>query len=227
MNSSWKNIAMTVLNASNEEDITVERISEKIKEYPYFSALPFIKTLLLKKQNAKNAEHAASLASLYFQNPVWFSIQLKQAELETAVSAKPVHNGTTKVETEPTVEELTFEPLHTVDYFASQGIKAPVAVASNDPLAVKLKSFTEWLKTMKKVNAEDVKPTINQTEEQQIRDKAEESNTVQEVYSETLAEVYIQQGLKNKAIEVYQKLSLLDPAKSAYFATRISEIKRN
>jgi hypothetical protein len=40
-----------------------------------------------------------------------------------------------------------------------------------------------------------------------------------------MAEVLIKQGLIQKAIEVYEKLSLLDPAKSATFAAKISELK--
>ena len=223
MNSSWKNIAMTVLNTTRVEDITPERIEAKIAEYPYFSALPFLKTMLLKDQEATKA---AAHASLFFQNPNWFIHQLKQAHVEPAAKNTPKLDESIKAEPSPKVEELVFEPLHTVDYFASQGIKTPVNTGKNDQLSVKLKSFTEWLKTMKKVSPEEVKPTIDQNEEQEIRDKAENSNTVQEVYSETLAEVYLQQGLTKKAIEVYEKLSLLDPAKSPYFASRITEIKR-
>lgn len=227
MNSSWRNIALTFIGTSNQEEITVERIAEKMDEFPYFSPLPFIKTLLLQKKGSDKAVETASLASIYFSNPLWFSAQLKLADQEPSLSARSTINPS-PIETIPaSSSELSFEPLHTVDYFASQGIKSPVLTQKNDQLSVKLKSFTEWLKTMKKIHPDEIKPTIDQSEEQKIREKAEASNIVKEVYSETLAEVYIQQGLTQKAIEVYEKLSLLDPSKSAYFATRINEFKRN
>lgn len=223
MNSSWKNMAMTVLNTTSVEDITADRITEKMEEYPYFAVLPFLRTLLLPEKDEEAIAHAA----LYFQNPIWFAHQLKQGNIEPTVSAKQATSTPISDSTPQKAEELVFEPLHTVDYFASQGIKTPTVSGQQDHLTVKLKSFTDWLKTMKKVNPDEViKPTIDQEEEQIIREKAEESNTVQEVYSETLADVYLQQGLAHKAIEVYEKLSLLDPAKSAYFASRIIEIKR-
>lgn len=46
-------------------------------------------------------------------------------------------------------------------------------------------------------------------------------------YTETLAEIYAQQELYERAIEVYDKLILLYPEKSAYFATLKSEIKKH
>ena len=45
--------------------------------------------------------------------------------------------------------------------------------------------------------------------------------------SETLAEIYAQQELYSRAIEIYKKLILLYPEKSAYFASLIEKVKNN
>ena len=45
--------------------------------------------------------------------------------------------------------------------------------------------------------------------------------------TETLAEIYIQQGNFKKAISAYGKLSLKFPEKSDYFARLIQELKEN
>lgn len=47
-----------------------------------------------------------------------------------------------------------------------------------------------------------------------------------EYCTETLAKIYLQQGCFKRALEVYDKLILLYPEKSAYFATLKEEIKK-
>ncbi len=44
-------------------------------------------------------------------------------------------------------------------------------------------------------------------------------------YTETLASIYIEQGFYKRALDIYAKLILLYPEKSAYFATLVKDIK--
>jgi hypothetical protein len=124
----------------------------------------------------------------------------------------------------PEKEEMLFEPLFAVDYFASQGIKLSDEVQHSDKLGKQLKSFTEWLKSMKKTYAPS--PADEElAEEEDVQTIAEKSNTEDDVVTEAMAEVFALQGRKQKAAAIYRKLSLLNPHKSAYFAAKIENLK--
>ena len=55
--------------------------------------------------------------------------------------------------------------------------------------------------------------------------KVEEVDADRTLVSETLAGIYVEQELYPRAIEIYKKLILLYPEKSAYFASLIEKVK--
>ena len=120
---------------------------------------------------------------------------------------------------------ILFEPLHATDYFASQGIKLSEEMQSRDKLGMQMKSFTAWLKVMKKT-PEQQQGLQHVADEAQIQNLANKSNTEAEVLTESMAEVYLQQNKKEKAREIYKKLSLINPDKSAYFAAKIENLNK-
>lgn len=116
-------------------------------------------------------------------------------------------------------------PFHTIDYFASQGIKLLQGAQQQDQLANKVKSFTEWLKQMKRINQQPTDLGTDADTERIIENIAQTSNETKEVITETMAQVLAKQGKTAKAIQLYQKLSFLDPSKNIYFAAKIQELK--
>ena len=121
--------------------------------------------------------------------------------------------------------EFPLTPYHTVDYFASLGIKINMET-DKDELSMKVKSFTAWLKTMKRLQPGSETATIKDIHS--ILDThTEKENQSEAVLTEAMAEVYLKQGLREKAIEVYDKLSLQNPLNSHIFADKISQIKEN
>lgn len=110
-------------------------------------------------------------------------------------------------------------------------------------------SFSEWLKHIsshnKKAKEEEADKRALKTMWQQQKLAAaieEESDEIpeqvfemavnsisrkDELVSESLAEVYAKQGKKEKAIDMYQKLSLLNPEKNTYFAAKIENLQKD
>jgi len=134
---------------------------------------------------------------------------------------------------------LTFQPLYTDDYFAYKRLKEPARADDlNEKGMAEMKSFTDWLRQMKDSFAgkaqkdwyhqhlhhiyEDEEPEVSEAVEQM----AMKSITLNDdIVSETLAEIWARQHQYQSAIHIYQKLSLLNPDKSAYFAQKIQELQ--
>ena len=122
-------------------------------------------------------------------------------------------------------EELSFEPFHTVDYFASVGVKLSQEEVTKERMGKQLKSFTEWLKTMKRLPEPELERKMTGHNERKVENMATDSVQNADVVTEAMAEVWIKQENAAKAIEVYNKLSLQNPSKSAYFAAKIEHLK--
>ena len=124
-------------------------------------------------------------------------------------------------------QPLVFEPYYTVDYFASQGIKNAVDDKPKDRLGQQLKSFTEWLKTIRNMPAQQIATmTADTGSEEKVVELATNSLQEKDVETEAMAEVWIKQGQPEKAADIYRKLSLLNPSKSSYFAVLIENLKK-
>ncbi|MBM3416622.1 MAG: hypothetical protein FJY20_09270 [Bacteroidetes bacterium] len=145
------------------------------------------------------------------KNPAQSLPELPSLKTEAAVNAK---------------DELVFEPFHTVDYFASQGIRLKEEEKPKDKLGQQLKSFTEWLKVMKRLPIAEIVKSSEPAAERKVEEMAETSLQDREIITETMAEVWEKQGNITKAIEIYSKLSLLEPSKIAYFAAKIEDLKK-
>lgn len=217
-------------------------LQEVTHDFPYFSIAQFY---LLKETDPGNTDYnkIAGRTALHFNDPFYLNYLLskKNSQHEMAetirepvvmhtIETNPVttpHQDTNtpgEAKEDTQAEAMIFEPLYTTDYFASQGIKLSDEIKADDKLGKQLKSFTDWLKTMKKVHDQRL-PAGNEQLDMAVQNIAEKSNKEADIITESMAEVYISQGKLSKGKEIYQKLSLLNPSKSAYFAAKIELLK--
>lgn len=112
-------------------------------------------------------------------------------------------------------------------------------------------SFLDWLKLAEKDSIETAKKRVEQTKViesfiqnapkikpvkkgEEILPVSDESDDnegnghlkSEDIVSETLAQIYEEQGLFTRAAQVYDKLRLINPEKSNYFAARLKELKK-
>ncbi len=228
------NFAETAIVEKNQEDI--ETSNEEIN-IELQSEIPVQSEELGNEPQNVNSFDATSLVGEKYEN-------VEMSDVEAPISTKSESGiseltevGTNESEIsipalpdskqEPAETELTFEPYHTVDYFASQGIKFVPEEKPADRFSQQLRSFTEWLKTMKRLPQTEAIKIPDFSSEEKVQQLADHSISEDEVVTETMAEVWLKQGNKQKAIETYNKLSLLNPDKSAYFASLIEQLKNS
>lgn len=121
---------------------------------------------------------------------------------------------------------IPVDPYHSIDYFASQGIQLRNDDLNKDQMGRQLKKFTEWLKTMKRIPASESAADIDDATNQNIQNIAAHSIAGTEITTEAMADVLVKQKRYDKAIEMYRKLSLQNPAKSTYFASLIEDLNK-
>ena len=206
------------------EVMTLDELKGYSHQYPFSSIIQFLYTSKLKSLHHLDFPATASKTALFFEDPFWLDYQLHD---ENDMGKFHLESNENRMETAEELPPLLvpIEPYHTIDYFASQGIKLSKE-EEKDELGKKVKSFTAWLKTMKRLQPEP--------ENISVKDAAVFSDSsvtaldsIEPILTESMAEVYLKQGLAEKAIEIYQKLSLQNPANSHIFASRISSIKEN
>ena len=234
---------------------SVTELQQMADQYPYFGPAHLLMTEKLKSGDPVIYDNYLKKTLLYFNNPLWLQHLLNETgDAETVTPVKTINTDTPTLEKkmnlelprnekdekqedsempllkpdlqDPVIPELTFEPFHTVDYFASQGIKFREEEKPTDRFGKQLKSFTDWLKTMKRIPETGQAAELPSHTDMKIENLAEHSIENRDVITEAMADVWEKQGNKEKAIAVYQKLSLNNPAKSTYFASKIDHLKK-
>lgn len=173
--------------------------------------------------------------------------ETREKEIPTEAAGE-ITTAEEEAEEQPTDEPLSttaaetrytplIQPLYTEDYFAYTGAKLPEDLDDHKkPTMAQLRSFTDWLRTLKRPagstdpdmdpeEAEEARLASGQSSSfiRQIADASLQKN--EEVLTEAMAEVRIRQGQPQKAVAIYEKLSLLNPEKSSYFARKIEELQ--
>jgi len=254
MSKSAEQLAKSLFLKENLQECTIQELKLLINKYPYFGPAHFLLAEKLKNGNAADYTNQVNKTLLYFNDPLWFDYLvnntgnaeiipakkeiIKEVSIEKNIAEREPKETKTALQTkfeipslhtairDNALSEMTFEPYHTVDYFASQGIKFKEEEKPTDRFGQQLKSFTDWLKTMKKLPEPGGPGEPNISIEREVEKIAEQSIEDRNVITEAMAEVWEKQGNMEKAIAIYHKLSLHNPAKSLYFASKIEQLKK-
>ncbi|MFT3901761.1 MAG: hypothetical protein QM727_01185 [Niabella sp.] len=224
------------------EACSIETLQQEVEKCPASAPLQLLLSQKVKEEG-KEELYASQWEKtlLFFNNPLLLEHLFNRAPQKTEEVATVAEKAKEEkiqdegmevplplLKIEPLAEDalLSFTPYHTIDYFASQGIRLGEELKANDQFGRQLKSFTNWLKEMRRLPESKVTANLTPFEASKIEKMAEKSISGDNALTEAMAQVWAKQGLIEKAVDIYKKLSLQNPAKSAYFAAKIEHLKK-
>lgn len=220
------------------KEVSTEELQSLSQKYPYCASTQLLLSQKLHQEDHPDYQKQWEKTLLYINTPLllqhFINTTSENASTESADVLPVKEDGTLdislpplKIEPlDPENAQFTFTPYYTVDYFAYQGIKIKDDAKNNDQFSKQLKSFTSWLKQMRRLPEAEVYTNASSAAQPLIEKMAEQSVTGENANTEAMAEVWLKQSNPQKAIEIYQKLSLQNPAKRSYFAAKIEHLKK-
>lgn len=193
-------------NTTIEEPIRKEEVnSDDLEDVSLYhdDLLPYSFRWWLYKTRLNHADNYQPFASVKLPKPQPKQIdfgKLDEAVLEQQIKQNIIHFQDPEAKLSDQVKNRPIEPTapKRTDTIIDRFIKEEPII--QPPLAEKLNT------------------------ENMARQSAEDNYVL---VTETLANIYIEQGLIQKSIEVFKKLILKFPEKKSYFATRIEELEKN
>lgn len=203
-------------------------ISRLIDKYPYFSLLYIYKAKSIKSLRNQNLNDSLHLASVYVPDRLKLKeiIQTNTPVLEPqAAKASPnkklqeINNKIEELRKAYNVENIKpqiHDIIQEIDSYTEPDL-------SDNPTKAELIERFLQIENPKVNNIKN-----NASENVSIVDVVKGSVKDEfKIVTETMANIYLKQGHKDKAIKIYRQLILVNPEKSVYFANQIQKIEEN
>ncbi len=250
MSMTREQILSFMENPALLNDKTLIELKEILDEFPYFQTVRLLYTRNLLNEDNFRFVNQLKICALYatdrrilyqLLNPVKpkEKIQdvLSEKDQEVSKSSQPsdiIKNVSPEKSSEPDLNYEQYESAYRLADTDSESEKSlgQLVKEINESAGKQIKSketglkedlIDRFLKENPAISNEDnviIKNSdINQEQEEIF-------NENDEFITETLAKIYIKQGLYQKAINAFQKLTLKYPEKSAYFARQIEEVNK-
>jgi hypothetical protein len=211
MNNNIDHIVKKIFQAESLEQVSLKQLNELIETYPSFNFAHYMLSKKMQMKSIPGFEKETQKTALYFTNQFWLQWLLDQKN-----DALP--------EITNTIGNYAADEKFSRGNQISNEIK-DIPVADKKILPKKKQDDVLTFGAYYKIDESESESDYDSARNTLIENFATHSLEQKEVITETMAEVLVKQGKKERAVELYHKLSLLNPSKSAYFAAKIDQLK--
>lgn len=232
-----------------------EKLGKLLEKYPYSLNLQYkyLESALSLGLPIEKSEFKR--LSAYAIDKPFFNLKFKKLNRQKLKNSNSEDNEERKVEVAPQqideqIENKAISATNLIqdipvkqDVNEQKDMMAPKKDKKKDASqAPEATPFTEWLEGLKKSKRLQEEAFEAPTDEEGYKMKKKKKKKSKkkkkqnkylkfgskqdEIISETLAELMAKQGYTDKAIEMYNRLSLLFPDKNTYFARKIEELRK-
>lgn len=249
MNNYTDQIADVLSGNSDIRNISDDVIQSMLDQYPYSPYSHLVNYLKAKSTNRTDTDQLLQKLAVYSPDRAWLQTVLNTQFHQIDSQEVAVEATVPSEAKDPNLDKFLFEfDFNELDPSTPAGERTGAVkeinkdkrvsqnLASNpreEAYTPKQGSYIEWLKTMRLEHETQEDSTTNTVEPEQPAEIVVEKNTRKEddlfggIITETLAQLLANQGQIEKAINMYERLSLIFPDKSAFFAAKIEQLKSN
>ncbi len=232
--------AQLINNHSLLDEYSGEQLHEIVRSFPYFQSAQILYFLSLIKNDNINYHSRLKMAAAYSGDRGLLKNYAEQIKVSESIENHHLSGKDTSPQSaqpdayaenqkdEGLIEqpESTFQeenPEKTNVHHAIHDVQLIIADDGSKP-AIPVKSKDELIDQFIENAPRIIRTKADFFDPDEVAKSSSRSN--EEIVSETLAHIYHKQGKTEKAIKIYQRLSITNPEKSSYFAALIEKIKR-
>ncbi|MCK4920266.1 MAG: hypothetical protein KAS71_04420 [Bacteroidales bacterium] len=215
-----------IIFTKNLSQINNTDLDDLISEFPYFDILRLLDLMKVKLNDPEKYSETLSQSAIYFSDKKRLHKLLYTDLRKTLIKDYGEANKTLELDSEDEANQLIEHDENELLDFSYSPKKDKNDVAIKKTHQNNIHESEKKVSLIDRFLIEEPGPIRADKETSLTGDVSKASVMESEnLLTDTLAKIYVKQGLYNKAIFAYEKLSLKYPEKSVYFASQIKEIK--